>query len=477
MKRRNKKQVRVAIIVALAATSITYSIGNLLAQSEDMISENTGIEALKSKGNVQNVEKAVGDVVIDETNFPDPVFREFIRTGSNFNTYVSYDSNGDGILSSDEIDNITWINVAGKNITSVQGIELFPNLHTLNCNNTGIVELDVSKNPALYQLYCRDTGITKLDVSNNPALVYLYCDDNIGLTSLNVSNNPALETLGCHNTGIIKLDISNSPALELLDLENTSLTSLDMSNNPVLRSLFAPGNNFAWLNIGDNQNLYVSIDDSNIDLGEVVGTFNITEVFPGINPDSITITSGASLDKVTGIVSGYTNGTPITYTYDCGTSMNGAETLSVTLHFNKKKQSSSIIVNDDLNKVYDGQVVAEPQVTVTGSTGAVTFEWYTVDGVELGSAPSEVGSYKLVVTVGEDSNYSGVTTEVVFMIKEAQPNNSSESNNKEEWNESIGNQVSGIQTGDITKVGLWILLVGLSIGLMLFFIKKNRKED
>ncbi len=119
-------------------------------------------------------------------------------------------------------------------------------------------------------------------------------------------------------------------------MDNTGITSLDVSKNTELKLLIAENNDLAWFNIGDNQNLYVSIDDSNIDLGEVVGTFNITEVFPGIDIDKITITGGASLDKDTGVVNGYVNGIPITYTYDCGTSMHGAETLSVILHFNKK---------------------------------------------------------------------------------------------------------------------------------------------
>ena len=48
------------------------------------------------------------------------------------------------------------------------------------------------------------------------------------------------------------------------------------------------------------------------------------------------------------------------------------------------------------------------------------FEWYTEDGKSLTSAPIEVGSYKLVVTVIEDTNYNGVTTEIAFSIKEAQ---------------------------------------------------------
>ena len=76
----------------------------------------------------------------------------------------------------------------------------------------------------------------------------------------------------------------------------------------------------------------------------------------------------------------------------------------------------------------------------------------------LTSAPIEVGSYKLVVTVIEDANYNGVTTEIAFSIKEAQLDTLP-------------------VTGDSTQAGLWTMLVGLSTGLMMYFRKKNRKEE
>ena len=514
MNKKYKKQVRVAMAVTLAATSVVHSVESIFALNESTLIDIVE-KPLENKENIQNVEKAVGDVTIDETNFPDSTFRSYIST--------NFDKNSDGILSSDEIANITSIYIgSNSNITSVQGIEHFPNLMSLTCFETGVTELDVSNNPeltelncsytgiteldlsnntALEELLCAYTGITKLDLSKNTALTYLTCfgsgitgldvskntaltylscwstgiteldvSKNTALTSLNcgytgiteldVSQNTSLSTLYCSNTGIKELDVSQNTSLSTLYCENTGITELDVSKNTALRRLYANDNNLAWLNIGDKPNLYdIFVGISDIDLGEVEDTFNITEVFPGIDIDKIIITGGASLDKDTGVVNGYVNGTPITYTYDCGTRANGnAVTLDVTLHFNKKKQASSIIINDDLNKVYDGQAVAEPQVTVIGSTGAVIFEWYTEDGQLLTSAPIEVGSYKLVVTVIEDANYNGVTTEIAFSIKEAQLDTLP-------------------VTGDSTQAGLWTMLVGLSTGLMMYFRKKNRKEE
>ena len=205
------KKYKIAMAIALATTSIAYSIGSLFAQSESTISENNLIdttdenietEVLESKEDIQNIERAAGDVVINEANFPDPAFRERLSNGYYATSgYIRFDTNRDGILSSDEINNITSIDIGFTNIASAKGIEHFSNLRYLYCSNTNITELDVSKNTALINLDCYNTGITELDVSNNTALKNLNCY-NTGITELDVSNNTALTNLNCYNTGI-----------------------------------------------------------------------------------------------------------------------------------------------------------------------------------------------------------------------------------------------------------------------------------
>ena len=463
---------RLIMVVALAATSVAQSTSNLFAQSESLAEES-----------IQHVEKATGDIAINEVNFPDAVFRDFIRTGSDYDTKVRFDTNGDGILSSYEMNNVVNIGVYQMStIKNLKGIEHFPNLRELNCGytgitsldiskntalqllhcyHTGITSLDVSKNTALRELYCHDTGITSLDVSNNsalerldcyrtgitsldvsnnPALWKLVCAENLGITSIDVSNNPALRELVCHDTGITSidvsnnialeqlhcqrtgitsLDVSNNPALEWLECSNTKITSLDLSKNPALTRVNSINNSLAWFHVGDNANLEVYTTASTIDLGTIDRTFNIQEAFPGIDLNRIQNISGATLDKTTGIISGYADGTPITYTYDCGISKNGTNTLNVTLNF-AIKGISSIIINDNLDKVYDGQAVVEPKnITTIGSTGNVTFEWYTADGILLTSAPVNVGSYKVKAILAGDENFLATEVEKAFDIIKA----------------------------------------------------------
>ena len=451
MNKKYKKQIGVAIAAVLAVTSVANSAGSIFAQKELEINEydvvnneeieeaNTEVESLEivaekpleSKEEIQSIEKADGDIVIKDS-FPDEEFRNYIRD--------NFDTDGDGILSSDEIDKVDYIDVSDKsNIQSLKGIEHFVNiadlfcdgtgitnldvskntaLEFLNCGDTGITNLDVSKNTALKTLRCYNTGITSLDVSKNTALEFLYCSDT-GITSLDVSKNTALGTLYCDGTGITSLDVSRNTALETLNCMATGITSLDVSRNTALLGLFVGGNNLKWLYIGENTGLYVSKSPSVFDLGKIGETFNIVDLFSGIDLNRIQNITGANLDKVTGIVSGYVKGTPIQYQYDCGISGQGTEFLDVTLTM--PKDESSIIINDKLNKVYDGTAVelAKDNCTITGSTGVISFEWYAADGTLLPEAPTEAGNYKVKAILAEDENYKGAEIEELFEITQA----------------------------------------------------------
>lgn len=169
-----------------------------------------------NKGN----ETAVTEImtaVIDDESFPDDIFRAYIST---------FDADGDGLLSENEIVDIRFVYVNGTadtdgGITSLKGIELLPALETLDCSyNASLEELDVSLNPELTTLDCSFTGITELDLSDNPALTCLLCSDT-GISSLDLSNNTELTVLHCLNTRLPYLDLTNNLNLETLEASGT----------------------------------------------------------------------------------------------------------------------------------------------------------------------------------------------------------------------------------------------------------------
>ncbi len=156
---------------------------------------------------------------INEANFPDKKFREYIVD--------EFDLDRKSFLTNQEIKDIINIDIGYEyNIKSLQGIELFPNLQELICCRTAITELDVSKNYNLVCLDCNSTRNNSLDVSNNLKLDWLDCSYT-GITSLDVSKNPELTYLDCGNTGITELDVSNRSKLERLNCENTPIINLD----------------------------------------------------------------------------------------------------------------------------------------------------------------------------------------------------------------------------------------------------------
>lgn len=165
------------------------------------------------------------DVEINEENFPDENFRNWL---------LEQDYGADGIITEEEMKGTTYINVFGKNISSLQGIEHFTALEKLVCSFNALTTLDLSKNTALtsldcYQnrqpatvnvsgctalttLNCRNSHITTLDASGCTALTELLCYGN-QLTTLNVSGCTALTTLVCYNNQLTTLDVSDCTAL------------------------------------------------------------------------------------------------------------------------------------------------------------------------------------------------------------------------------------------------------------------------
>ena len=154
------------------------------------------------------------DVKIDETNFPDDTFRDYVKNNC--------DKNRDGYLSEEEIKAVTKIDVPKTLTKDLTGIEYFTELKTLDCSSSYLTELDLSKNTALMDLDCSNSFLTTLDVSQNTVLENLDCSSN-DLTKLDLSENKALELLWVYGNDLTTLDVSQNTVLENLDCSGQSL--------------------------------------------------------------------------------------------------------------------------------------------------------------------------------------------------------------------------------------------------------------
>ena len=198
-------------------------------------------------------EYAGSSIAINEENFPDENFRNYLL-GQTYGV--------DGVLTTKEIAGVKMIVVNGKNIQSLKGIEYFTALTTLYCYTNQLTELDVSKNTALTELSCGYNQLTELDVSKNTALTRLWCNNN-QLTELDVSQNTALTRLWCDSNQLTALDVSKNTALTRLWCDNNQLTELDVSQNTKLTSLNCGSNQLSTLDVSQNIALTTLYCDAN----------------------------------------------------------------------------------------------------------------------------------------------------------------------------------------------------------------------
>ena len=183
---------------------------------------------------------------INEKNFPDDNFRNYIKT---------YKAGSRDVLTVEERSKVETIEVEGKNISRLEGIEAFPNLKVLKCGNNSIQKLDLRQNPKLETLKCNENQLTQLDLSKNPDIDYLYCSEN-QLEQLDVSHLQ-LKYLYCSHNDLEQLDVKNSKWLRELDCSKNELTVLDVdvTHKPNLVRVECQNNQLTSLILGENKGL------------------------------------------------------------------------------------------------------------------------------------------------------------------------------------------------------------------------------
>ena len=385
---------------------------------------------------------AADGVNIDEANFPDAKFQQYVKE--------KFDINKDDLLSADEIAAVKSISVYDQSITSIEGIEHFAALGYLNVASP-ITTLDVSKNTALTTLHCEYTKLTSLDTSLNTKLSTLTCEENTSLTTLNVSENTELKHLYCRRNALADLDLTNNTALEKLECGGNEFTTLDLSNNTSLKyfgfsngklssldlthntnleELYFFGSNFSTIDVSkntklkilrlfDNQ-LMITLDTSNNSILQELDVQRnpLTSMCLGDNgstmevkfdnrPYPITVSTAArtfDLSQLTGFevskASGWTNGTvsgdiltvdanatTVTYTYDCGerTATYGTPAVTeklmmpCTLQINWETAPAALTGTVNIKGTPKFDETLTAEVTDTNNTGTLTYQWYRAD--------------------------------------------------------------------------------------------------
>ena len=288
--------------------------------------------------------RALADIKIDETHFPDPMFRLFVSE--------LIDEDGSGSLSEEEIEAVEGIDCSGLDIGNLTGIECFPYLTVLYCDSNKLFSLDVSGLPFLSMLSCTRNYLTELDVSQNPLLMALACDYNT-LGQLDVSQNPYLMVLSCERTNLSSLDLTQNPLLTALycqgnplgtlDLSQNpnlkelrcwtcQLTSLDVSHNLALQVLHCSGNRLTSLDLSSNTALTdYDLSGNSLSVDAVNGIFDLSTL-PGFEIAKASGWLFSSKDRIAGATLFKKEGGSVYYFYDCGNGISMQCTLWVYVH-------------------------------------------------------------------------------------------------------------------------------------------------
>ncbi len=184
---------------------------------------------------------AASNTPINDMNFPDPVFREYVRKIA-----------GSSVLTEEKARQIEVLDVSASNIkkvlgdrdpiTSLRGIRYLKYVKDLNCSGQKLTTLNLELNSRVEKLNCSGNKLTDLwlDPRGN-SLKYLTCSVN-ELTALDLSKSPELTELSCSSNKLTSLDLSANKKLQKIVAQTNALTTLDTRNLPELTDLYLWGN-------------------------------------------------------------------------------------------------------------------------------------------------------------------------------------------------------------------------------------------
>ncbi len=245
------------------------------------------------------------DVPIDESNFPDPNFREWLK----YYDCHRVDKDGyedwhedyrDGILDDEEIGRIYEFIYHSQEedgrIRTLEGIKYLTSLAGIHVSHQDIDNLDisgmknlqslsfqmpfyrdndhVSKNDSLEELtlqrvrlpsvnlhghenihrFCLldDDAIKAVDLSGCISLDYVWITDNGGLVSIDFGGCTSLRTVDCDRNAIESINLEGCMNLRFLDCEYNKLEAIDLMQCPNLEELYIHNNKLTYLNLRNN---------------------------------------------------------------------------------------------------------------------------------------------------------------------------------------------------------------------------------
>jgi protein phosphatase 1 regulatory subunit 7 len=136
---------------------------------------------------------------------------------------------------------ITAIECHSKNITSLAGIEHFPQLQKLSLYNNQLTEASIGNLAQLRHINLAKNKIAQVNFSELPALQELYLFGN-KMTALDLSGLPHLKLLKINDNKIVQFTYKDLPSLEKIYMFNNVMEHVDIYHLPAMTYMDARQN-------------------------------------------------------------------------------------------------------------------------------------------------------------------------------------------------------------------------------------------
>lgn len=297
------------------------------------------------------------------------------------------------------------IEVEGKEIKSLEGIEFFANLEKLHAKNNNIEkinllanvkleEVDLSGNKKLeklavktlehlYELNVANTAISTLTLNKLEKLEVLNVSGT-AFKTLDVTANKKLTKLYCAGLGLTTLNVSKNYDLTLLDCSNNALTSLYLNRNTKLQELNCSYNSLVGLDLakcnvktfnGNGQTREITLSGASVNLTKLAGNkvYNVK-----VNGKD----AGKLYDSKTGVL---TFGAPVwTVSYEASVNA-GKFVLPVKLNVKDElsgKEIGDLFPDDDFAEYVWTKILGHTASSYDDDNELTVREIYTIEAVE-----------------------------------------------------------------------------------------------
>ena len=166
---------------------------------------------------------------------------------------LGIDSDGvinNSVLTSD-VASVSSLNVSGKGIMQLTGIEDFISLSELYCQDNLLTSLSLSTNNKLIILDCSENDLSSLKITDLVELKILRCSFN-KITGINLSNNKLLEEFHCDHNLLKTLNLKDNLELTEFNCANNQFTVLTITFNWKIKYLNFSSNLFDYIDLSNN---------------------------------------------------------------------------------------------------------------------------------------------------------------------------------------------------------------------------------